>query len=60
MNLPFGKGDASTEAISSRIPINRGGIPDDIAKVVLCLASEATDYMTGSLVLVDGGYMLNP
>jgi len=33
--------------------------PDDIAKVVLFLASAAADYMTGSLVLADGGYLLS-
>ena len=32
--------------------------PDDIAKVVLFLVSGAADYMTGSLVVVDGGYLL--
>jgi len=33
--------------------------PDDIAKVVLCIASGATDLMTGSAVLVDGGYVVS-
>ena len=43
----------------SRVPLRRIGEPDDIAKVVLFLASAAADYMTGSLVLVDGGYLLS-
>lgn len=42
----------------ARLPLGRMGEPDDIAKVVLFLASEAADYMTGSVVLVDGGYLL--
>ena len=42
----------------ARIPIGRFGEPDDIAKVVLFLASSASDYMTGSLIMVDGGYQL--
>jgi 2-dehydro-3-deoxy-D-gluconate 5-dehydrogenase len=39
-------------------PLGRMGEPDDIAKVVLFLVSGAADYMTGSLVVVDGGYLL--
>jgi len=41
-----------------RYPLGRDGRPDDIAKVVLFLASAAADYMTGSLLVVDGGYLL--
>ena len=42
-----------------RIPLGRQGRPDDIAKVVLFLASGGADYMTGALLLVDGGYLLS-
>ncbi|MBT4512352.1 MAG: SDR family oxidoreductase, partial [Chloroflexi bacterium] len=42
-----------------RIPLVRPGEPDDIAKVVLFLASAAADYMTGGVLLVDGGYLLS-
>jgi NAD(P)-dependent dehydrogenase (short-subunit alcohol dehydrogenase family) len=35
------------------------GVPDDIAKVALFLASPAADYMTGALVIVDGGMLLS-
>jgi 2-deoxy-D-gluconate 3-dehydrogenase len=34
------------------------GKPDDVARVVLFLASGAADYMTGSVLLVDGGWQL--
>jgi 2-deoxy-D-gluconate 3-dehydrogenase len=34
------------------------GGPDDVAKVVLFLASEAADYLTGELIVADGGYLL--
>ena len=44
---------------SDRVPLRRLGEPDDIAKVVLFLASAAADYMTGSLVVVDGGYLVS-
>jgi 2-deoxy-D-gluconate 3-dehydrogenase len=42
-----------------RLPVPRLGEPDDVAKVVLFLVSAAADYMAGSLVLVDGGYLLS-
>jgi 2-dehydro-3-deoxy-D-gluconate 5-dehydrogenase len=48
-----------TKAFMSRIPLGRMGEPDDIAKAVLFLASPASDYMTGSLIVVDGGYLLS-
>jgi 2-dehydro-3-deoxy-D-gluconate 5-dehydrogenase len=41
-----------------RMILGRPGEPDDIAKVVLFLASAAADYMTGELIVVDGGYLL--
>jgi NAD(P)-dependent dehydrogenase (short-subunit alcohol dehydrogenase family) len=37
-------------------PMARMGTPDEIASVVLFLASDAASLMTGSVVLVDGGY----
>jgi 2-dehydro-3-deoxy-D-gluconate 5-dehydrogenase len=43
----------------ARIPLGRMGVPDDIATSTLFLASEAADYMTGTLLVVDGGYLLS-
>ncbi len=42
----------------ARIPLGRLGVPDDIAKVAVFLASSASDYMTGDVVVVDGGMLL--
>lgn len=42
----------------SKVPVGRLGQPDDIAKVVLFLASSAADYMAGQVVIVDGGWMV--
>jgi 2-dehydro-3-deoxy-D-gluconate 5-dehydrogenase len=43
----------------AKIPMQRLGIPDDIGKVVLFLASDLASYMTGSQVIVDGGVLLS-
>jgi NAD(P)-dependent dehydrogenase (short-subunit alcohol dehydrogenase family) len=42
-------------AISS-IPLGRLGTPDDIAKVVVFLASEDSSYIAGAEISVDGGF----
>lgn len=49
--------DEFMQAFISKIPLRRMGVPDDIARVVFFLASGASDYMTGSLVVVDGGFL---
>jgi NAD(P)-dependent dehydrogenase (short-subunit alcohol dehydrogenase family) len=38
--------------------MSRMGAPDEIATVVLFLVSRAASYMTGSLVVVDGRYLV--
>ena len=43
---------------AARNPLGREGAPDDIARVVLFLASPLSSYMTGEIVLVDGGILL--
>lgn len=39
-------------------PMGRQGFPDEIGKVVLFLVSDMSSYMTGSQIVVDGGYLL--
>jgi 3-oxoacyl-[acyl-carrier protein] reductase len=46
------------EAFLDRTPMGRFGQPEDIARVVVCLASEYADWVTGQLILVDGGQSL--
>jgi len=44
-------------AILSRIPANRWGTPEDMAGAFVFLSSPASDYMNGTIVTVDGGWM---
>ena len=44
------------QLISSRIPAGRWGDPEELAGVAVFLASPASDYVTGSVIAVDGGY----
>lgn len=44
---------------SRRLPLGRMGEPDDVARVVAFLASDASSYMTGTVVPVDGGFLSN-
>ncbi|NNE23736.1 MAG: SDR family oxidoreductase [Rhizobiales bacterium] len=46
-----------SQAILGRIPAGRWGEPEDFAGPVVFLASSASDYMNGSIVTVDGGWM---
>jgi len=54
-----GGGEDLMAAFLTRIPLGRVGQPDDIATAVLFLASDAASYVTGSLLVVDGGYLLS-
>jgi 2-dehydro-3-deoxy-D-gluconate 5-dehydrogenase len=46
-----------TQAILDRIPMARWGTPADLAGVVVFLASAASNYMSGAVVPVDGGWL---
>jgi len=44
-------------AIVARIPVGRWGTPEDLQGAVVFLASAASDYVNGTLLTVDGGWM---
>lgn len=45
------------EEITARIPAGRWGKPEDLKGAVVFLASEASNYVNGHILLVDGGWM---
>lgn len=45
------------EAISNRIPLGRWAEPQDLAGLAVFLASDASAYITGQVIFIDGGYM---
>jgi 3-oxoacyl-[acyl-carrier protein] reductase len=47
--------DQSLQAIADRVPMGRVGQPDDMATVALFLATDASKYMTATVIPVDGG-----
>jgi len=51
-----GNGPAVRENMLRRIPLGRLGEPTDFHGAVQLLASSASDFMTGSVVYLDGGY----
>jgi NAD(P)-dependent dehydrogenase (short-subunit alcohol dehydrogenase family) len=47
------------EQVAARIPIGRQASPDEIAAVASFLASDDASYVTGEMIVVDGGMLLN-
>lgn len=45
------------QSISERIPAGRWGLPDDLGGAAVFLASAASDYMHGQMLVVDGGWL---
>jgi 3-oxoacyl-[acyl-carrier protein] reductase len=50
--------DAEKEKLLGNVPFQRMGSPLDVANAVLFLASSLSDYITGQVVVVDGGLVM--
>jgi NAD(P)-dependent dehydrogenase (short-subunit alcohol dehydrogenase family) len=48
--------DAGLNDMLAMQPIHRRGVPEDISKGVLYLASDDASYVTGSVLVIDGGF----
>jgi NAD(P)-dependent dehydrogenase (short-subunit alcohol dehydrogenase family) len=51
------RSERSAQALAQSQPIRRAGQPDDIANMALFLASDESEWITGTAMLVDGGFM---
>jgi NAD(P)-dependent dehydrogenase (short-subunit alcohol dehydrogenase family) len=49
---------AMMKAVVDTIPLGRMGVPDDIARVALFLASGFADFISGTTIVADGGYLV--
>ena len=52
--------DQVIQMFAQRTPIGRPGYPDDFAGLGALLASDASAFLTGETITVDGGYMVRP
>ena len=58
MTLEARGDEAHMKFLKFKIPFKRLGKPQEIVGAALFLASEASDYMTGGVLYIDGGYTL--
>ena len=54
------EGEEERRKLVKLIPYGRVGEPEDVAKAAVWLASDASDYVVGTTLFVDGGMMLYP
>ena len=51
--------DQLVEGFTKAIPLGRIAAPEEMAGMVMLLASEAGSYMTGGVYVADGGYLIS-
>ena len=48
----------ATEAFGFNTPLRRSGTPDEVADLIAFLASDESRYITGEVIIIDGGNAL--
>jgi NAD(P)-dependent dehydrogenase (short-subunit alcohol dehydrogenase family) len=57
MNKPLLNDPQMNQQFTSRIPVGHWGKPEDIGSLALYLCSEAASFLTGTDIVIDGGWM---
>lgn len=52
--------ETGEESIARRLPLKRLGVPEDIANAALFLCSDASSWITGHTLVIDGGALVMP
>jgi len=58
LNKPYQEDPEINHSIISRTPLGRWGKPEDLQGPIVFLASEASDFITGEIVVIDGGWLV--
>jgi 2-dehydro-3-deoxy-D-gluconate 5-dehydrogenase len=56
-NVDLRADETRAQEFETRIPAGRFGAPDDLSGAIVFLASAASDYVTGTVLVVDGGWL---
>jgi NAD(P)-dependent dehydrogenase (short-subunit alcohol dehydrogenase family) len=59
MNRTFLQSTLGQETIARTVPLARSGNPSELDGAIFLLASNASSYMTGECIFIDGGYITN-
>jgi len=54
---PVKQDPKAMEGMLARVPLHRAGRPEEVSNLVLFLASDKSSYITGSNVVIDGGWL---
>jgi NAD(P)-dependent dehydrogenase (short-subunit alcohol dehydrogenase family) len=52
--------DFALESILAQMPLNRQGKPEDLVGTLIFLLSDASAWLTGQIINVDGGQIMRP
>ena len=56
MTEVYARDEKYTGYLMQRVPAARWGLPEDLAGAAIYLASQASDFVNGATLIVDGGF----